>query len=99
MREVEISNQADEDIEAIFDYSTERFGLEQTIKYLLYLESKFDFLAQNPMTGKIRNELKTSLYSFVYVSHIIFYHFNNEKVRIERVLHSSRDLTEDLWFK
>jgi len=99
MLHIEISNQADADIEAIFDYYINQFGQDQTVKYLLGLDASFDLLAQNPRAGKFRKELEYDLYSFVYVSHIVFYRFNVNRLRIERVLHSSRDLTEDSWFK
>lgn len=87
----ELSEQADGDLEDIFDYTEEEFGQDQAVNYLLGLEILFERLVVNPKLGRTRNEIKRGLYSISYQEHIVFYRFT-QNIRIVRVLHGSRDL-------
>jgi toxin ParE1/3/4 len=87
-----LSQEADNDIEAIFAYGEIKFGSTQAIAYLVGLNEHFEAIANNPDIGKKRNEIKEGLYSFPYNSHIIFYRKIRARVRIVRVLHGGRDL-------
>lgn len=87
-----LSENADVDLEEIFDYTFEEFGFNQAEKYLLEIESVFYFLFKNPLSGKKRNEIKEGLYSFPKDNHVIFYRILHDHIRIIRVLHGSRDL-------
>ncbi|NYJ26846.1 type II toxin-antitoxin system RelE/ParE family toxin [Allomuricauda sp. ARW1Y1] len=87
-----LSQEADNDIEAIFAYGETKFGSTQAISYLIGLNEHFEAIAQNPDIGKKRNEIKDGLFSFPYNSHIIFYRKMKNRVRIVRVLYGGRDL-------
>ena len=87
-----LSEIADEDLENIFDYTTNEFGFEQAEKYLNEIEEVFQSLLLNPELGKTRNEIKINLYSFPKDNHIIFYRILDNHIRIVRVLHGSRDI-------
>lgn len=87
-----LSKIADQDLEAIFDYTMEEFGFDQAEKYLLEIEGIFQNLILNPNSGKTRNEIKKGLYSFPKDNHIIFYRILGNHIRIVRVLHGSRDI-------
>lgn len=86
-----LSKKSQEDIEAIYDYGNYKFGKKRAIQYLVELKSCFEHLSENPDMGKKRNEIKKGLYSFPFVSHIIFYRILKNHIRIVRVLHGSRD--------
>ena len=47
----ELSKEADKDLEDIYDYTTEKFGAEQAIKYLTGIEELFFSLCIHPHTG------------------------------------------------
>ena len=87
-----LSEIADEDLENIFEYTTNEFGFEQAEKYLNEIEEVFQSLLLNPELGKTRNEIKINLYSFPKDNHIIFYRILDNHIRIVRVLHGSRDI-------
>ncbi|MGW9687019.1 type II toxin-antitoxin system RelE/ParE family toxin [Flagellimonas sp. 2504JD1-5] len=91
-----LSLEADNDIEDIFEYGQYRFGASQTIQYLIGLNDHFKAIAKNPDIGKERKEIKEGLFSFPYVSHIIFYRKMKGYVRIVRVLYGGRDLVKFL---
>jgi toxin ParE1/3/4 len=91
-----LSQKAQEDIEAIYYFGLYEFGKDQAITYLVALRGYFEFLRENPNSGKQRNEIKEGLYSFSHVSHIIFYRIFANHIRIVRILHGSRDLRKFL---
>lgn len=92
LSEYRLSEEADKDIENIFDYTLETFGIDQAVKYLTDLESVLSGLPLNPEMGKARSEIKIGLRSFPYVSHVVFYRILPDHIRIVRVLHASRDV-------
>lgn len=91
-----LSKKSQEDIESIYEYGNYKFGKEVAIKYLIELNFCFENLSENPKMGKARDEIKQGLYSFPFVSHVIFYRILQNHIRIVRVLHGSRDLQKIL---
>jgi toxin ParE1/3/4 len=84
--------EADQELEHVFDYTEEHFGLDQALKYIYELEALFELLCDNNTLGRERNEIKPGLRSFNKESHIVFYRIANGQVIIVRVLHVSRDM-------
>jgi toxin ParE1/3/4 len=87
-----LSIEADNDLNEIYDFTTEKFGTAQAIEYLTGLEVVFESLCSNPKLGRQRNEVRTGLRSISYESHVVFYRDMKEHIRIIRVLHGSRDI-------
>lgn len=87
-----LSQFADEDLEEVFDYTMAEFGIKQAIKYVDEFEHKFSMLIENAELGRSRPEIKLGLRSILKDSHIIFYCIDGNRVRIERILHGSRDI-------
>lgn len=87
-----LSKKSQEDIESIYEYGNFRFGKDVAIQYLIELKNSFENLSENPEMGKNRNEIKQGLFSFSFVSHVIFYRILQNHIRIVRVLHGSRDI-------
>jgi toxin ParE1/3/4 len=87
-----LSQEADNDLEDIFEYTYSEFGLIQAFAYLSNIEELFLKLVQNPEMGRVRNELKNGLYSFPIGKHIVFYRIVIDHIRIVRVLFGGRDL-------
>ena len=92
----ELSQEADNDLQEIYDYTADQFGVDQAIKYLLGLEELFYLLCTHPQTGRVRNEIRKGVRSSSYVSHIVFYRIVDKRIRIVRVLHTSRDIPKFL---
>lgn len=89
-----LSQEADNDIEDIFQYGENRFGSSQAIEYLMALNNHLKAIAENPHIGKERNEIKEGLFSFPLNSHVIFYCKMNGYIRIIRMLYGGRDLSK-----
>ena len=88
----ELSLAADSDIEEIFEYTEKEFGFEQAVKYVLAFENVFTDLIESPELGRNRDEIKFELRSLVKESHVVFYRILEDRIRIIRVLHESRDI-------
>jgi toxin ParE1/3/4 len=88
----ELSQEAEQDLSTIFDYTEKEFGTTQAIDYLLAIEEIFQALIHNPELGRTRNEIRKDLRSITSNSHSIFYRILDKRIRIVRVLHGSRDL-------
>ena len=86
-----LSSEAAADVEAIGDYGIATFGLAQTLKYHLALESRFELLGQFPRIGMPTYDLRPGLYRYTYVSHTIFYTIAPDHVFIVRVLYAGAD--------
>ncbi len=89
----QLSNEADLDIEEIFDYTEAEFGTNQAIFYVSRLEEVFEMLIVNPALGKARDEILPGLRSLPKPSHVVFYRVLPDCIRIVRVLHGSRDIS------
>jgi toxin ParE1/3/4 len=88
----ELSQNADQDIDEIFNYTHAEYGFDQAVNYLKELEEVFIQLQKNPQLGKKREKVKKGLRSIPKGEHIIFYRVMSDRIRIVRVLHGSRDV-------
>ena len=92
----ELSQEADNDLQEIYDHTVVHFSEVQAIQYLTGLDDLFNNLCLHPYTGRVRNEIRKGLHSVSYVSHIVFYRVIEKHIRIVRVLHASRDIPKFL---
>ena len=88
----ELSLEADRDLDEIFDYTNQEFGVDQAIKYLIDFEIVFESLCSNPRLGRPRDEVRKGLRSVSKERHTVFYKIMKDRVWIVRVLHGSRDI-------
>ena len=58
--------------------------------------SRFEWQAENPLTGRERNDVHPGYRSFPEGSHIIFYVISDECVDIIGIPHKSMDVEPDL---
>lgn len=86
------TEQAEQDLVAITDFTLATWGSNQATRYLDELEVTAQVLAENPALGAVRDDLYIGLRSFPYQAHIIFYFIQVDGIVITRVLHSSVDI-------
>jgi len=92
----ELSQEADNDLDGIYDYTVEKFGVGQAVGYLSSFEEIFEHLCNNPKLGRKRNEVRNGLRSISNQSHTVFYRVLKDSIRIVRILHGSRDVVKFL---
>lgn len=83
---------ARDDLEAIWHYTAEQWGMEQAERYLEALFTCFDDLAANPGLGRSRNEVKPGYRSFPQGRHVVFYSLKPAGIEIIGIVHQSSDV-------
>jgi toxin ParE1/3/4 len=81
------------DLDAIAYYTIETWGLAQLETYLMGFNSRFQWLADNPLAGRERNDVQPGFRSYPEASHVIFYIINEDKVDIIGIPHKSMDVS------
>jgi toxin ParE1/3/4 len=96
MRGVTFSRAAEADLQAIDDYTFERFGLRQAIETAATFELALTMLADNPRSGRLDERLSPPGRAFrfrvVLSSFVIVYEPHDRGIRVARILHAARDL-------
>ena len=87
---------ARQDLEEIWDYTFERWGVEQAERYFAGLFACFDDLAANPGMGRPRDELLTGVRSFPQGRHVVFYEIGPGSIDIIAIVHQSADVERHL---
>jgi len=80
------------DLEEIWLYSYQEWGVEQADKYLNSLLSRFEWLAKNPLISKKRDDIKTGYYYFPEGMHLVFYTLTKNGIDIIGIPHQSMDV-------
>jgi len=83
------------DLDAIADYSLNRWGAEQTQTYLSQIADRMQWLADNPEIGRVRDDIADGYRSFPEGKHMIFYLIIEGGVAIIGVPHAAMDLNAD----
>jgi toxin ParE1/3/4 len=91
-----IRSLAQDDLEAIWLYTCEVWGVTQADSYLDAIIQRFDWLAENPTLGKSRDDVKKGYFCFPEGMHLIFYILKNNQVEIIGIPHQRMDLIEYL---
>lgn len=79
------------DLSRIWDYSEERWGLQQAEVYLRDLQTCLERLADDPRRGRPRDEVRPGYRSRAVGNHVVFYVVSDGGVDVIRVLHQRMD--------
>lgn len=92
-----LSGAAERDLEHIATYTVETFGVEQALAYCDGLIRSLEFLAENPKSARLRDELKPPVRAHRFQSHLIFYDLLPDgSLFILRVRHGREDWITDM---
>ena len=87
-----IAKEAALDVDALWDYTAERWNPEQADTLVDTLEGKFRLLCEYPALGRSREELFPGLRSLPVRGFVILYQVFEGTLEIARVLHGARDI-------
>ena len=90
MRRLDYRRRAERDLDGIKDFIA-RDNPRRALSFIHELRRTCEHLADNPLMGRARPDLKPGLRSFVCGDYLIFYRPAPGGVTITRVLHGSRD--------
>jgi toxin ParE1/3/4 len=83
---------AQEDLESIWLYSYQEWGVEQADLYIRSLLSRFTWLAENALLGRPRQDVKPGYYSYPEGMHMIFYKITQGGIDIIGIPHQNMDI-------
>jgi toxin ParE1/3/4 len=96
--EVSVGSEADADIDGIFLYLAS-YSESAAVRFLSNASETFQFLAENPLVGRIRERPEADLVDVRqwavrdFRNYLIFYQLRDEVLLVLRVVHGARDLT------
>lgn len=96
MAEVRLTPAAQRDLEGIFDYTVERWGLEQALRYTEAIAGACALLAEQPDHGLACDAIRSGYRSWRVERHRIYYRPAPYGVAVVRVLHERMDVPRHL---
>jgi toxin ParE1/3/4 len=84
------------DLEAIWVYTIEQWGVDQAERYLQGLFDCLEELAANPRLGRERDDLKAGYRSFPQGRHVVFYVIASAGIEVIGIVHQSADVDAHL---
>ena len=92
-----LSPAAQADIEQIWDYTVERWGLEQADRYVLAIRTACQELADGKRFSRTAEDIRQGYHQTAVGSHILFFRRTDAgPLLIVRILHQSMDIIRHL---
>jgi toxin ParE1/3/4 len=82
-----LTPRAQTDLDEIWDYTAERWGLEQAETYTRQLWRDIAIVADRPSLGRECTEVRRDHRMYPSGSHVLFYRYTSDGVDIVRILH------------
>jgi toxin ParE1/3/4 len=87
MARVRLTRAARKDLIEIGEYTLDRWGDEQCVRYLTALDRRLRWLGRNARRGQPCDDLRPGYWRVREGRHVLFYRFNAETVEVIRILH------------
>ena len=86
-----LSNDAAQDVTAMYVYSLQQWGESQAEAYIDGLYEQFETLQSHPHAGRDVSLIRANTRRLLYQRHAIYYHVSAKEIRILRILHQRMD--------
>lgn len=86
-----LSPRAETDLDEIWDYTADRWGLDQAETYTRALWHRIEAVAAKPAMGQDCSDIRAGYWKIPYGSHVLFYRLTGDGVDIVRILHERMD--------
>ncbi len=86
MATYKLSRAADDDLDRIFDFGIDQFGLAQALDFRDELNERFSSIAEQPLRWPAVDDIRVGYRRCVYKSHSIYYRITDDGVVISRIL-------------
>ena len=90
-RRLDVSEDADRDLDDVFEYTELTWGHEQAVSFLQSIADALDWLLSFPNAGRDREGIAIGLRSLSLDHHVVLYRVYEDRVRIHRVIHHRED--------
>jgi len=91
-----ISEAAKSDLDAIWEYTFNKWSKEQADRYYSLIMSEIEFITGNLTSGRPMSHVKKGYFASYVKSHMILFKRNQEIVEVIRVLHQKMDVESNL---
>ena len=91
-----LSPAAEADIDAIWDYSEERWGRPQANRYVRDLDATCTGIAKGRVSSLSAEDIRSGYRKAVCGSHMIYFRQDEDGIEIVRILHQSMDVGRHL---
>ena len=96
MKTVVYTPEALADIESIWDYTSDRWGLEQAWAYDRRLEQRILGIATGRIASQSADRIAPTLRRAIAERHVVFFREDNKQFAVVRVLHERMDVGQAL---
>ena len=96
MAEYRLTPAAEQDLETIWTYSFQQWGVEQANRYTDILTSAFAELAQSPKTAPACDQIRPGYRRRCVERHMIYFRITAYGIAIVRILHDRMDAPRHL---
>lgn len=86
-----LSPRAQTDLEEIWDYSADTWGIDQADVYTRDLWQRIEALAEHPNMGQACANIRPGYYKSSCGSHVLFYRLTAQAIDVVRILHERMD--------
>jgi toxin ParE1/3/4 len=86
-----LSPRAQADIDEIWEYSVDRWDIDQANRYISEIRRAIEVVASDPRPGRSCNEIRRGYRRFSAGSHVLFFRIVADQIDVVRVLHQSMD--------
>jgi len=90
-RSIQLRPRALQDLEGIYKYSLEQWGIARAEAYLSEINRAFEALANHHKLGRDYSRVSANLHAYNIAAHVIFYTPSPTGILVIRVLHKSMD--------
>lgn len=87
LAECRLSPEAERDLENIWVYTYENWGISQANKYIDKFSAAFDQLANNPQLGTKCDHIRKDYRRMPIARHVIYYRLTEYGISVIRILH------------
>lgn len=91
-----VSPRAAHDLDALFDYTEERWGLDQAVTYTLGIRRSIEEICEGRRYGRKILGLRKAYLSVVYQSHYLIYRETPHSIVLIRILHQRMNIGRHL---
>jgi toxin ParE1/3/4 len=86
-----LSPRAEFDLDEIWDYTADRWGLDQAERYTRALWQRIEAIAAKPAMGQDCSDIRAGYWKIPSGSHVLFYRLTADGIDVVRILHERMD--------